>query len=130
MTVIDQHGQKVSLPRSGAQELWSRIQQEYAHHDPQVWRDLAIFALREAAGWNLQQIGFAMGLSKGHISRRLSAARERLRERFRQEPIAVDAWDLLKPDSETDSPNTARDWDTHPAHRSPRPCSQRLTRAD
>lgn len=130
MTVIDERGQKVSLPRAGAQELWSRIQQEYAHESSQVWRDLAIFALREAAGWNLLQISLALGISKGHLSRRLNATRERLRRRFQHEPIAADAWELLSPDSEASSPNSTRDWDSHPAKCSPTPCLPRLTHAD
>lgn len=42
--------------------------------DPQAWKRLAIAHLRHVCAWNLEQIGFAFGHPKGHISRLLRQA--------------------------------------------------------
>ncbi len=117
MTVINELGQKIPLPRANVNDLWDRIQRHHAQEDPRIWRDLAIFALREAAGWNLEQIALALGLSRGHVCRCLKEMKTHLQKRFRLEPLSVEAWDVLNhPDSELACAASERDWDSDPRH--------------
>lgn len=104
MTLIDRHEQKIPLPRAGVSELWTRVQNHFAQDDPVVWRDLAMLALRESSGWTLEQIGTAMGLTRGHVCRRLQSVKQDLRQRFCAEPLTPQVWDML---SDPDKPGRA-----------------------
>lgn len=95
MTVIDRYHQKYSLPRAGLPDFWVQVESHFAQSNPEVWRDLALFALKETAGWSLDQIGLVFHLNPGHVSRRLNAIRQRLREHLRTEPLAQHIWDIL-----------------------------------
>lgn len=116
MTVVDRYQQKVPLPRAGNQELWSRVEQHYALEDTQRWRYLAMFALRETCGWNLDQIGLAFGHHKGHVTRCLRQIRGELQARFSMEPIPPDVLSsFCDPDPELEvSVASDTDWGTNP----------------
>ncbi|MBI1347273.1 hypothetical protein GC163_13420 [bacterium] len=116
MTVVNRYQQKVPLPRAGAQELWSRVEQNFAREDVQCWRYLAMFALREACGWNLEQIGLAFGHHKGHVMRCLRQIKGELQDRFALEPLPPEVLDtFMNPDRDAEAslPQTS-DWQTHP----------------
>ncbi len=76
---------KVILPRTGANEFWQLVQEHYATEDPLRWKYLAMLALRENAGWPLEQIGLVFNHSKGHVVRCLEQVKKQLRRRFRNE---------------------------------------------
>ncbi|MFN0199342.1 MAG: hypothetical protein ACKVT0_21540 [Planctomycetaceae bacterium] len=82
MSVMNVEKIKVVLPRSGPDEFWSLVHQHFAAEDPLRWKYLAMLALRENAGWPLEQIGFVFGHPKGHIVRCLAAIKQSLRDRF------------------------------------------------
>ncbi|HUG89430.1 MAG TPA: hypothetical protein VML55_01265 [Planctomycetaceae bacterium] len=82
MSVIGRNGLKVVLPRTGPDNFWQRIQIHYAARDGRKWKQLAMLALHEAAGWPLEFIGFAFDHPKGHIVRTLDQVKDELRDRF------------------------------------------------
>ncbi len=82
MSVIRRDGLKVVLPRTGADVIWRLIHQHFAADDPTKWKYLAMLALRENAGWPLEQIGLVFGHPKGHVTRCLSRVRSDLKQRF------------------------------------------------
>ncbi len=82
MSVVRRDGLKVVLPRTGADIIWRLIHEHFAAEDPRKWKYLAMLALRENAGWPLEQIGLVFGHPKGHVTRCLSQVRADLRERF------------------------------------------------
>ena len=82
MSVADQEGFKVVLPREGLDQFWQTIQDHYANEEQTKWKYLAILALRENAGWRLEQIGLAFGHPKGHITRCLKAIKLELKNQF------------------------------------------------
>lgn len=87
LSVCDRRtGVKVSLPRSGSDLFWRLIQQHFAQESELHWRYLAMLALRENAGWNLDCIGLVFGHPKGHVTRCLATIKKHLRERFQVEP--------------------------------------------
>lgn len=104
MTMIDQWSQKVPLPRAGMGELWTRLQDNFAKDDPRLWRYLAMFVLRDVAGWTLQQCSHALGAKPGQISRCLPRVRRELRRRFREEPMTPRIWDMLSDPDEPTAP--------------------------
>lgn len=122
MTVIDRYQQRYPLPRAGMTDFWVLVQTHFAQTDREIWRDLALFALKETAGWSLEKIGLAFGLNPGHVSRRLHKVHQKLRERLLSEPLAQHVWDVLNdPDflptdatepslnpSRTESPDASR----------------------
>gem|GEM_PF-3455049 len=117
MTVVNRMHQKISLPRAGTQELWSRVEQHFARDDVQHWRYLAMFALREACGWKLEQIGLAFGHPKGHVTRCLRQIKAELRANFSLEPLPPEILDTFSdPDRDREPLSTAAaaDWQTSP----------------
>lgn len=84
MTVVDTCEQKVSLPRPGLEEVWEVVERIYSPDDERAWRRLAMFALRELAGWKLDQISLVMGVCPGHVSRCLKVATRELRQQLRE----------------------------------------------
>lgn len=82
MSVTNRIGKKVILPRTGPDEFWRLVQEHYSNEDPLKWKYLAILALRENAGWQLEQIGLVFGHPKGHITRVLRRIKEELQTRF------------------------------------------------
>lgn len=124
MTIVDKYAQKILIARNDSDELWVCIQRHFAGENAQRWRYLAMFALRETAGWNLDQIGLAMGHTRGHVSRCLRSIRDDLRQRFRLEPLSTRSWDLLtNPELDDEPTDDDPDWNTHPDQPdgSPRP---------
>jgi len=101
VSAIDKWGLKVRLPRLGCDEFWQRIHEHYAGDDVRKWKYLAMLALREAGGWNLEQIGLAFGHPKGHVMRCLVQIKEELRARFE---VRWDADDDLAPDARSGGP--------------------------
>ena len=84
MSVINQKNQKVLLPRTGPDEFWQTISDRFAQGDARKWKYLAMLALRENAGWPLEQIAKVFQHKPGHISRCLAKIKEELREHFHQ----------------------------------------------
>lgn len=82
MSTINQDGTKVVLPRRGPDEFWRSIRKHYAGRDRRKWTHLAMLALRESAGWNLDWIGMAFGHTKGHITRCLQQVRGEVQRTF------------------------------------------------
>jgi hypothetical protein len=117
MTVVDRHTQKVTLHRNNSQDLWECIQRHFATDDLRRWKYLAMFALREMAGWNLEQIGLAMGHPRGHVCRCLRKIREDLRAKFELDPMAPSHWEMVTdPDLDSEEEGTPNhdDWQTNP----------------
>ena len=90
MSVRNQDGVKVVLGRGGPDEFWERVIAHYAEGHPQRWKLLAMFALRENAGWPLERIGVAFGHSRGHVARCLARIKADLRQRFGCAPELLD----------------------------------------
>lgn len=89
MTTVDHNGFKVILARFGDDVFWSEVADKYADQRPDRWRNLAILALRENAGWPLDRISMSFGISCGQLSRVLSKVKSELRERFDKEYHAM-----------------------------------------
>ena len=68
MSIMNQDGDKVILPRRDADEFWSLIDQHYGSRKDHAWRDLAALALREHAGWSLERIGQAVVPGVAHAA--------------------------------------------------------------
>ena len=83
MSLMDTFEQKQLLPRHGADEFWTEIQECYAKADQSVWQRLAMFALHESVGWTLDQIGVATGLHRGQVGRCIEETKRDLRTKFR-----------------------------------------------
>ena len=79
-------GVKITLPRSGADTFWKLVNDHFAGADERKWRYLAMLALRENAGWSLEQIGKVFGHPKGHVTRCLTRIKSELRIVFEAEP--------------------------------------------
>lgn len=90
MSVTRTNGTKIVLPRSGADEFWKLIHEHYAGNDLRKWKYLAMLALRENAGWPLEQIGQVFGHPKGHVTRCLARIKQELRREFSASPEFLD----------------------------------------
>ena len=86
MSITQQNGSKIVLPRTGPDDFWKLIHDHYAAEDPRKWKYLAMLALRENAGWPLERIGAVFGHPKGHVTRCLEKIKSELRLRFRMSP--------------------------------------------
>ena len=93
MSMMCEGGLKVVLPRTGPDDFWKIVQQHYAGDDSQKWKCLAMLALRENAGWPLEQIGRVFDHNKGHVTRCLGVIKEELRGRFRMSPELLEFGD-------------------------------------
>ena len=98
MSVTRRNGTKILLPRTGRDDFWKTIHEHFAGDDERRWRYLAMLALRENAGWPLEQIGNVFGHPKGHVTRCLARIKQELRETFEAAPEFLDM-----PDDEVDS---------------------------
>jgi hypothetical protein len=98
VSTIRQNGLKIVLPRGGPDEFWQLVHEHYAGGDQRLWKYLAMLALRENAGWPLEQIGLVFGHNKGHVTRCLAAVKRELRERFRMSPEVLQFGDELTED--------------------------------
>jgi len=96
MSVMNQEGDKVVLPRQDPPEFWNLLEQNYIKRDDSKWRDLAAWVLREQAGWSYERIGIALGCDRGHIYRILSQLRSEMKNTFREPPD----WPNNHPDKE------------------------------
>lgn len=85
MTIVRKH-LKVILPRSGPDVFWKLIHDHYAHEDARKWKYLAMLALRENAGWPLEDIARVFQHPKGHITRCLANIKSDLRDHFQPTP--------------------------------------------
>lgn len=94
MSVVYKHS-KVILPRTGADVFWKLIHDHYAQEDSRKWKYLAMLALRENAGWPLDDIARVFHHPKGHITRCLANIKSDLRNRFEPTP---DLHDLVPDD--------------------------------
>ncbi|MEW4531039.1 hypothetical protein [Maioricimonas sp. JC845] len=108
MSVARQDGTKVVLPRSGPDEFWQTIREHYAGDDPRIWKYLAMLALRENAGWPLDQIGAVFGHPKGHVTRCLARIKTELRKRFEMAPEFLDVDESLCPEDRSPGRNVPR----------------------
>ncbi|MCH8828727.1 MAG: hypothetical protein IID45_04020 [Planctomycetes bacterium] len=77
---------KIVLPRTEPDEFWELVQKHYAGCNSRRWKYLAMLALKENAGWPLQQIATAFSHSRGHVQRSIEQIKQELRERFRVSP--------------------------------------------
>lgn len=82
MSIINAEGQKVLLPRMGADQFWTMVLEDYAHDSPRKWKYLAMLALRVNAGWPLGSIGRVFDHDKGHVQRCLENVKRELRTRL------------------------------------------------
>lgn len=105
MTIINQEGFKIVLPRVGADSFWKLIHDYYAEDDPRKWKYLAMLALRENAGWPLDDIGRVFQHPKGHITRCLQTVKSELRSRFQAAPelLNLDVFELMETEIDEDS---------------------------
>lgn len=96
MSVMQEDGAKVVLPRVGAEEFWEIMRENYALESSLKWKALAILALRENAGWPLEAIASVFGHHRGHVSRILVQVKNDLREKFERSPdwLCLDDPDL------------------------------------
>jgi hypothetical protein len=76
---------KVVLPRFGTDVVWKLLVDRYKD-DVHGMRNLAMLALRECAGWTVEDIGITFGHAKGHVSRVLEQMKADIRKRFQLEP--------------------------------------------
>lgn len=76
-----------TLPKSDREEFWNLIDENFDYNPETRWKCLAILALRENAGWKLEDIGTVFGHPKGHISRIIKRTKDLLREQFQPEII-------------------------------------------
>ncbi len=90
MSVTNLDGAKVVLPRTGSDDFWNLIHLHYAAEDRRAWKYLAMLALRENAGWPLEQIGRVFDHPKGHVTRCLALIKRELRARFQAAPEWLD----------------------------------------
>ncbi len=86
MSVVDQRNVKVLLPRTGADEFWQTISDGFADADARRWKYLAMLALRENAGWSLEQIAKAFRHQPGHVCRCIENIKAEVREYFFNAP--------------------------------------------
>ncbi|MEW4490704.1 hypothetical protein AB1L42_21655 [Thalassoglobus sp. JC818] len=91
MSVTRRNGTKVLLPRTGPDEFWNLIHDNFAGADQRKWKYLAMLALRENAGWPLDRIGNVFGHPKGHVTRCLTRIKQELREEFDVSPEMLGA---------------------------------------
>lgn len=82
MTVIDEAGNKIVLPRLGPDRFWAQLAQHYAGDSPRRWKYLAMLTLHESAGWTLEQIACAFRHPRGHVSRCIAGLKRDLRRKF------------------------------------------------
>jgi hypothetical protein len=82
MSVVNQGNLKVLLPRAGTDEFWRTVCESIDPADARKWKYLAMLALREAAGWPLEQIAFVFNHPTGHVSRCLRSITQELRTKF------------------------------------------------
>ena len=90
MSTIRQDGTKIVLPRTGPDHFWHLVHEHYAHEDQKKWKYLAMLALRENAGWPLEEIGLVFGHPKGHITRCLVKIKRELRQHFHMSPDVLE----------------------------------------
>lgn len=90
MSTVNKDGTKIVLPRSGPDEFWQAIHRHFAGEDQRKWKYLAMLALRENAGWPLEQIGKVFDHPKGHVTRCLARIKRDLREHFRMSPSLLE----------------------------------------
>lgn len=98
MSVAKRDGTKVILPRTGRDDFWKTIHEHFAGDDLRKWKYLAMLALRENAGWPLEQIGSVFGHPKGHVTRCLRKIKNDLRDTFEAAPEYLDLDDECNPD--------------------------------
>ncbi len=98
MSIVDRENKKVVLPRTGPDEFWQAVAEDFAGNDRRKWRYLAMLVLRETAGWPLEYIARTFKHKPGHITRCLDRIKEELQSTFFSPPAADDAED----DSERD----------------------------
>jgi hypothetical protein len=103
MSVTTRSGTRVVLHRTGPDAFWDALDHEFQSHDDRHWRNLAMLALRENAGWPVERIARAFGHNKGHITRCIERIKDEIRARFNVE----DLWS--EPLLRTNPPNA--DWD-------------------
>jgi hypothetical protein len=82
MSVIDQLGNKIVLPRLGPDGFWAQLAQHYAGTKSRRWKYLAMLTLHESAGWTLEQVARAFGHPRGHVSRCIARLKRELRQKF------------------------------------------------
>jgi len=86
VSTVNKTGSKVELPCSARDLFWQRIHDYYAGEDQRKWKYLAMLALRENAGWQLDHIGKAFDHRKGHVTRCLRKIKQDIRTQFRVSP--------------------------------------------
>ena len=94
MTVVNQYGFKVLLPRVGPDDFWRQVITCYAENDERAWRNLAMLALRVNANWPLEQIGRVFGKDKGQVSRCVESVKRDLRRQLQPD------WDAAEMEPE------------------------------
>jgi hypothetical protein len=82
MSMINETGDKIVLPRIGPSDFWESVRRHYAGDSPTRWKALAMLALRVNAGWTLEMIGKAFGHERGAVSHKLTVVCQDLRDRF------------------------------------------------
>jgi hypothetical protein len=88
MTVINRYQEPVVLHQHHVDDLWTTFQTHFAGDDQQRWKGLAMLALHENLGWTHEQIGYAFGHPRGHVSRCVQLVKRQLRAQFALAPDA------------------------------------------
>lgn len=86
MSTVNENGSKVVLPRAGRDDFWQVIHDYYAGENQRKWKYLAMLALRENAGWQLDHIGKVFDHPKGHVTRCLDKIKQDIRDQFQISP--------------------------------------------
>lgn len=94
MSVVDRRGVALDLPRVGGDPFWMRVRlvinRGTRRQRQRHWKYLAMLALRESAGWCVEDIADAFGHPKGHIARCLENIKRELRERWPDAESSMD----------------------------------------
>ncbi len=113
MSITNEEGLKIILPRLGKDELWDNIHKDYAGKNRLRWKYLAMLSLQVNGGWSLDEIGLAFGHPKGHIVRCLNRIKKELCERFQQ---SAEYPDTQQPETNPEYRNPK--WETKPEEHS------------
>ncbi|VAX41672.1 hypothetical protein MNBD_PLANCTO02-3038 [hydrothermal vent metagenome] len=110
MSVVNEKGLKMTLPRLNKDTLWEEAEKAFAGKNKLRWKYLAMLSLQVNGNWSLENIGLAFGHPKGHIIRCLERVKEELRSRFE---YADEYLESKPPESKLTSQERNPKWNAH-----------------